>query len=53
MQHAFSVVRSAGSSVYNYDNPVRRDVVSVGNGPNDNVTIRFEVRANMDTKIMF
>ncbi|TFK25378.1 laccase [Coprinopsis marcescibilis] len=38
--HAFSVVRSAGSSIYNYDNPVRRDVVSIGNA-GDNVTIRF------------
>ncbi|KAH6897940.1 laccase 10 [Coprinopsis sp. MPI-PUGE-AT-0042] len=38
--HAFSVVRSAGSSTYNYENPVKRDVVSTG-GPNDNVTIRF------------
>ncbi|RDB27353.1 Laccase-1 [Hypsizygus marmoreus] len=38
--HTFDVVRSAGSSVYNYANPVRRDVVSVG-GASDNVTIRF------------
>ncbi|KAF7336445.1 Laccase 1 [Mycena sanguinolenta] len=38
--HAFDVVRSAGSSVYNYVNPPRRDVVSVGNA-GDNVTIRF------------
>ncbi|TBU26807.1 laccase 2 [Dichomitus squalens] len=38
--HKFWVVRSAGSSTYNYDNPVQRDVVSTGaNG--DNVTIRF------------
>jgi iron transport multicopper oxidase len=34
------VVRSAGSSTYNFKNPVRRDVVSTG-GPNDTVTIRF------------
>ena len=40
LQHAFSVVRTAGSSDYNYVNPVRRDVVSVGQ-PGDNVTIRF------------
>ncbi|EPQ52617.1 laccase [Gloeophyllum trabeum ATCC 11539] len=43
--HTFSVVRSAGTTAYNYDNPVRRDVVSVGgNDPvnTDNVTIRFE-----------
>ncbi|KDR80952.1 hypothetical protein GALMADRAFT_60685 [Galerina marginata CBS 339.88] len=39
--HAFDVVRSAGSSVYNYVNPVRRDVVSAG-GVGDNVTIRFQ-----------
>ncbi|RXW17574.1 hypothetical protein EST38_g8286 [Candolleomyces aberdarensis] len=38
--HAFSVVRSAGSSTYNYNNPVKRDVVNVG-GAGDNVTIRF------------
>ncbi|KAF8806832.1 laccase [Phlegmacium glaucopus] len=39
--HSFSVVRSAGSSVYNYDTPVRRDTVNTG-GSTDNVTIRFE-----------
>ncbi|KAI0368387.1 laccase 1A [Pilatotrama ljubarskyi] len=38
--HTFSVVRSAGSSEYNYDNPVRRDVVNTGTA-GDNVTIRF------------
>ncbi|KAG7439481.1 putative laccase 5 [Guyanagaster necrorhizus] len=38
--HTFDVVRSAGSTVYNYANPVRRDVVSTGSGT-DNVTIRF------------
>ncbi|KAI1786977.1 laccase B [Ganoderma leucocontextum] len=38
--HAFSVVRSAGSAEYNYNNPVRRDTVSTGVGT-DNVTIRF------------
>ncbi|PPQ80727.1 hypothetical protein CVT25_001847 [Psilocybe cyanescens] len=37
---SFSVVRSANSSVYNYANPVRRDVVSIGEST-DNVTIRF------------
>ena len=41
LQHDFSVVRSAGSSTYNYANPVRRDTVSTGT-PGDNVTIRFE-----------
>lgn len=38
--HAFDVIRSSGSSVYNFANPVRRDVVSAGFG-GDNVTIRF------------
>ncbi|EDQ99886.1 laccase, multicopper oxidase, benzenediol:oxygen oxidorectuctase [Laccaria bicolor S238N-H82] len=38
--NTFDVIRSAGSSTYNFVNPVRRDVVSIGqNG--DNVTIRF------------
>ncbi|KAF8957176.1 yellow laccase [Flammula alnicola] len=40
--HAFSVIRSAGSSVYNFNNPVRRDVVNTGTSTGDNVTIRFE-----------
>ena len=34
------MVRSAGNSTYNFDNPVIRDVVSIGN-TGDNVTIRF------------
>ncbi|KAK1220767.1 hypothetical protein PQX77_016443 [Marasmius sp. AFHP31] len=38
--HSFDVVRSAGSSTYNYANPPRRDVVNIGT-PGDNVTIRF------------
>ncbi|THH00638.1 hypothetical protein EW026_g1910 [Hermanssonia centrifuga] len=38
----FSVVRSAGSDVYNYDNPIRRDTVSTGTAATDNVTIRWE-----------
>ncbi|THH03129.1 hypothetical protein EW145_g6506 [Phellinidium pouzarii] len=38
--HNFDVVRVAGSSTYNYVNPIRRDVVSIG-GPTDNVTFRF------------
>ncbi|RPD52896.1 hypothetical protein L227DRAFT_596513 [Lentinus tigrinus ALCF2SS1-6] len=38
--HAFSVVRSAGTTEYNYVNPVRRDTVSIGLA-GDNVTIRF------------
>ncbi|KIL62858.1 multicopper oxidase [Amanita muscaria Koide BX008] len=36
----FDVVRSAGNSTYNYVNPVRRDVVSIGRS-SDNVTFRF------------
>lgn len=39
--HEFSVVRSAGSTAYNYANPIRRDVVSLGPSTTDNVTIRF------------
>ncbi|KAG6812582.1 Acyl-coenzyme A oxidase 2 [Tricholoma furcatifolium] len=39
--HAFSVIRSAGNSTPNFDNPVRRDVVSTGGETSDNVTIRF------------
>ncbi|KAJ6577581.1 laccase lcc5 [Mycena capillaripes] len=38
--HAFDVVRSAGSTTYNYVNPARRDVVNIGVA-GDNVTIRF------------
>ncbi|KAH7909939.1 laccase [Hygrophoropsis aurantiaca] len=38
--HKFAVIRSAGSSAYNYINPVMRDTVSTG-VPGDNVTIRF------------
>ncbi|KAJ4491939.1 laccase lcc5 [Lentinula edodes] len=38
--HTFDVVRSAGSTTYNYANPARRDVVSTG-AAGDNVTIRF------------
>jgi iron transport multicopper oxidase len=39
--HAFSVVRSANTTDYNYVNPVQRDTVSTG-AAGDNVTIRFE-----------
>ncbi|KDR80949.1 hypothetical protein GALMADRAFT_207865 [Galerina marginata CBS 339.88] len=39
--HTFDVIRSAGSSDYNYVDPVKRDVVSTGD-TGDNVTIRFE-----------
>lgn len=34
------MIRVAGSTVYNFDNPIRRDVVSIGGG-SDNVTFRF------------
>ncbi|KAF7303940.1 Multicopper oxidase [Mycena indigotica] len=40
--HNFWVVRSAGSSDYNYNNPVVRDVVSTGLSTTDNTTIRFQ-----------
>ncbi|KAI0000120.1 laccase [Russula compacta] len=39
--HNFHVVRSAGNSTYNFNNPVIRDVVSIGNSTGDDVTIRF------------
>ncbi|KAL1742758.1 laccase [Schizophyllum fasciatum] len=38
--HTFDVVRSAGSSDYNFANPIRRDVVNTGVA-GDNATIRF------------
>ncbi|KAG2746849.1 multicopper oxidase [Suillus brevipes Sb2] len=38
--HKFAVIRSAGSSTYNYVNPVLRDTVSTGL-LSDRVTIRF------------
>ncbi|KAF8551543.1 laccase [Imleria badia] len=39
--NAFHVVRVAGSNKTNFVDPVRRDVVSIGNSSADNVTIRF------------
>ncbi|KAH9038809.1 laccase C [Lactarius pseudohatsudake] len=39
--HSFHVVRSAGNTSYNFVNPVVRDVVSIGTGTTDVVTIRF------------
>ncbi|KAI9431522.1 laccase C [Lactarius indigo] len=39
--HSFHVVRSAGNTSYNFVNPVVRDVVSIGTGTDDEVTIRF------------
>nr|AGW43035.1 laccase [Ganoderma weberianum] len=41
--HSFAVIRSAGSTVYNYHDPVWRDTVSTGIADDaDNVTIRFQ-----------
>ncbi|KAJ7166988.1 laccase [Mycena filopes] len=40
--HNFWVVRSAGSTAYNYVNPVIRDVVTTGPATTDNTTIRFK-----------
>ncbi|KAJ7438290.1 Cupredoxin [Mycena galericulata] len=39
--HTFHVVRSAGNSTYNWDNPVIRDVTSTGNSTDDLTTFRF------------
>ncbi|KAF8901934.1 Cupredoxin [Gymnopilus junonius] len=39
--HSFSVIKSAEDQLPNYVNPVRRDVVSIGD-EGSNVTIRFE-----------
>ncbi|KAJ6562198.1 laccase T2 copper depleted [Mycena capillaripes] len=39
--HNFFVIKSAGNSTYNFDNPVIRDVVSTGTSTSDNTTIRF------------
>jgi len=38
--HKFGVIRSAGSTSYNYVNPIMRDVTNTGVA-GDNVTIRF------------
>ncbi|KAJ7683768.1 laccase precursor [Mycena rosella] len=39
--HTFHVVRSAGNATYNFDNPVVRDVVSMGGSTDDLTTFRF------------
>ncbi|KAJ7466111.1 laccase 1 precursor [Mycena latifolia] len=39
--HNFFVIRSAGNSTYNFDNPVIRDVVSTGPALTDLTTFRF------------
>jgi len=38
--YSSNLVRSAGNSSYNYDNPILRDVVNMG-ALGDEVTIRF------------
>ncbi|KAJ7720366.1 laccase [Mycena maculata] len=39
--HNFFVVKSAGNSTYNFNNPIVRDVVNTGTDTTDNTTIRF------------
>ncbi|KAF7360073.1 Laccase A [Mycena venus] len=39
--HNFFVIKSAGNSTFNFDNPVIRDVVTTGTSTSDNTTIRF------------
>ncbi|KAG1895235.1 laccase [Suillus fuscotomentosus] len=39
--HSFDVVQSAGSKTFNYVNPVRRDVVSAGSTPDQQMVIRW------------
>ncbi|KAJ6582112.1 multicopper oxidase/laccase [Mycena capillaripes] len=39
--HNFHVIRSAGNSTYNFNDPVIRDVVSTGPATTDNTTFRF------------
>ncbi|KAJ7181323.1 laccase [Mycena crocata] len=39
--HTFHVVRSAGNATYNWDDPVVRDVVSMGASVDDLTTFRF------------
>jgi iron transport multicopper oxidase len=39
--HNFFVIRSAGNSTYNFNNPVIRDVVNTGSDSTDNTTFRF------------
>ena len=51
LQHTFAVVRSAGSSEYNYENPIWRDVVNIGTEQSaDNVTIRFRVSCILQSR---
>jgi iron transport multicopper oxidase len=46
--HSFSVIRSAGQTDYNFNNPPRRDVVNLG-VPGDNVTIRYVLFSHVST----
>jgi iron transport multicopper oxidase len=39
--HTFSAIRGPSMTGYNFVNPIRRDVVSLGQSTSDNVTIRF------------
>ncbi|KAG2137118.1 laccase [Suillus bovinus] len=39
--HSFDVIQSAGSKTFNYVNPVRRDVVSAGSTPEQQMVIRW------------
>ncbi|KAJ7728916.1 yellow laccase [Mycena metata] len=39
--HNFFVIRSAGNSTYNFDNPVIRDTTSAGSSSSDLTTFRF------------
>ncbi|EKM79228.1 hypothetical protein AGABI1DRAFT_74090 [Agaricus bisporus var. burnettii JB137-S8] len=39
--HNFNVIRSANTGKYDFDNPVVRDTVEIGNTPGDFVSLRF------------
>ncbi|KZV76831.1 multicopper oxidase [Peniophora sp. CONT] len=39
--HHFWVIRSANNATYNFDNPIYRDTVNIGNSSTDEVTVRF------------
>jgi hypothetical protein len=59
VQHNFEVVRSAGQTTYNFDNPPRRDVVSTGT-TGDNVVSthpmhddRHEAHVLIDHSILY
>ncbi|EIN05424.1 laccase [Punctularia strigosozonata HHB-11173 SS5] len=46
--HTFDVVRGAGETTYNWDNPPRRDVVSLGDDATDGITNNVTVRFTTD-----